>query len=940
MSILFKPNGTLDIATDPNDLEETVSKDNLDISSTAMQRCKNMRIDQQGMATTRDGTAKINSTATSSLILNRVIPQAGDRYSFAGKKIYKNESAIPLHDEDFINASWYGLTYNAFNSETENIFATNGTDRKRIDGSLVHEWGADAPASKPDLIPTNIPTGSLTGAYNCKYSYCRKEDDAVVFETNPSEAGDTLITYASQQMKVAINHFKETTQLPDYIYGHSSVVYNGYLYVIGGGTYNLLNIDTVYYAPINSDGTIGAWNTTTVILGPGERFHTSIAYNGYLYVIGGYDTDPVNTVYYAPINSDGTVGAWSRTTVIPAVRYLHTSVVYNGYLYVIGGNFGVGVPVDTVYYALINADGTIGAWNTTTVIPAVRGDHTSVVYNGYLYVIGGSSAAATVDTVYYAPINANGTIGTWNTTTVLPEIRKNHTSVAYNGYLYVIGGYDTDIINSVCYAPINSDGTVGIWNAIVDIPNNREWHTSIAYNGYLYVIGGYSTILSTSMRNTVYYANLLSEFTHLRLYRTLTGGEIYYHETDVVFPILQLKDDYACTYTWEMAEAPLASLTGHVFCTEDAVNARSYIYNFEVDFDSSLPGKNFGMFGFENDYVYFFLTCSDGSLGSEVETDHDRPPAGASDVYGPNLNGYCFMIVDNNLYFCKPKQPEYWPADYYIEVSPAEFPGQCCVFWNQQLFYLSKPKIYAIRGSSYNNFLPVGLTCVTGAQNPNAACAVEGLGIYHVGSDGLYLWNGIDKKMSEAAFEPIFRGTTVNGVPAITSLTNCWLREFKNKLYFGYTSAGYTYPTNVLVLNLTNNKTAYYSFPMEIVTAAVDEYYSRLLIGDNAGFIRQIEKNSVTNDDGTAISWEVETKNFALQTRPHFPRWNKYDVDASDSTCDADAMLILDGNVRQTHALSGNRDVKRRLIKTGNGQRMSIRFSGTGKVYIYAVEAE
>jgi hypothetical protein len=215
------------------------------------------------------------------------------------------------------------------------------------------------------------------------------------------------------------------------------------------------------------------------------------------------------------------------------------------------------------------------------------------------------------------------------------------------------------------------------------------------------------------------------------------------------------------------------------------------------------------------------------------------------------------------------------------------------------------------------------------------------MGIYHVGSDGLYLWTGVvDRKVSEAAFEPIFRGETVNGVPAISSLSTCWLQEFKNKVYFGYASTGYTYPNNLLVLNLTNNKTAYYSYPMEIVTIAIDEYNDRLLIGGNDGFVRQIEKKTATDDDGTAISWEIESKNFELQTRPHFPRWNKYDVDASDSACSAEAILILDNNIHQTHALSGDRNVKRRLIKTGNGQRMSIRFSGSGKVKIFAVEAE
>jgi hypothetical protein len=48
---------------------------------------------------------------------------------------------------------------------------------------------------------------------------------------------------------------------------------------------------------------------------------------------------------------------------------------------------------------------------------------------------------------------------------------------------------------------------------------------------------------------------------------------------------------------------------------------------------------------------------------------------------------------------------------------------------------------------------------------------------------------------------------------------------------------------------------------------------------------------------------------------------------------------MLDGAAHQTHTLS-TRTAKRRLIATGNGQRCSVKISGTGPVSIYAVEAE
>ncbi len=83
----------------------------------------------------------------------------------------------------------------------------------------------------------------------------------------------------------------------------------------------------------------------------------------------------------------------------------------------------------------------LGAWNATTPFNIPRHAHTSVVYNGYLYVIGGTSDGVTCfNDVQYAPINADGSLGTWQSTTSFNTGRRSHTSVVYNGYLYVMGG--------------------------------------------------------------------------------------------------------------------------------------------------------------------------------------------------------------------------------------------------------------------------------------------------------------------------------------------------------------------------------------------------------------------------------------------------------------------------------------------------------------------
>ncbi len=341
-------------------------------------------------------------------------------------------------------------------------------------------------------------------------------------------------------------------------------------------------------------------------------------------------------------------------------------------------------------------------------------------------------------------------------------------------------------------------------------------------------------------------------------------------------------------------------------------------------------------------------TTADASLGDEVETDHDRPPLGQV-VLGPTYNGILFIIKDNLLYFAAAKQPEYWPTTNFIEVSTPQFPLKAGDFMNGQLYCFSKNEIFFIQGTGSSTFFPYPMKAKTGAQNIFGAVSVPGRGIFHTGSDGIYLFSGTDQKMTEGNLEPIFRGETINGIAGVKKtgdkpdLSTSWLFVFGNYLYFGYASTGYTYPNNVLVFNLVNNRMTYYVYndgsQVEIRCLVRDEANNRTLIGDNSGYVREIEKISQTRDDTTEISWEAESKEFTLATRKHFPRWNKYDVDASSATS-CTGYLRLDGSVHQSHTISGNRQVRRRLVDVNNGSRASIGFSGSGPAVIYGGESE
>ena len=338
-------------------------------------------------------------------------------------------------------------------------------------------------------------------------------------------------------------------------------------------------------------------------------------------------------------------------------------------------------------------------------------------------------------------------------------------------------------------------------------------------------------------------------------------------------------------------------------------------------------------------FELFDLVAADADLGDVLETDHDRPPLG-SFVFGPAYDGTVFILKGNLLYYCKPKQPDYWPQLYFIEVSTPTFPLKTGVFHNGLPYCFSSNEVYYIQGTGHGTFFPLPMRAKTGAQSIRGAVSVLGKGIFHTGPDGIYLFgSGTDAKITEDALEPLFRGETVNDIPGVSDMSTSYLRVYRNHLYFGYAASGETYPENVLVMNLETGRIAYYEYPFEIRALADDYTNKRLIIGDDEGYVRVIEGPSYTDDSGTAISFEIQSKDFWLQTRKHFPRWVKYDVDASDATS-CTGKLLLDGAVHQSHTITGNRNTNRRLVETGNGNTAAVRITGSGPVSIFAAEFE
>jgi len=435
-----------------------------------------------------------------------------------------------------------------------------------------------------------------------------------------------------------------------------------------------------------------------------------------------------------------------------------------------------------------------------------------------------------------------------------------------------------------------------------------------------------------------------TQVTHIRFYRNSGGGTTYYPMSSLDLDVTETYD-FSYMHDWE--EDDYISGDGYKFTHTDSTNSSEDTKSWEDEYDieNAVDDETFlnSSHEFSDSTITIWVDISDANLGTVSEsTAHDRLPAGTSYLAGPNYNGYCFAIVDNKLYYCLAKRPEYWPVTYYIEVSPPQYPGKCLIFYNGQPYYFTTTHIYLIQGTGHNSFFPMPMPYVTGVTNKSAACVVPGAGIAHLANDGLYFFDGAsDTKLSLFNFEAIFRGETVRGVPGVSSLSTAWMILWHDRLYVGYASDGYDYPTNCIVLNMSTKRATYYNWnDIQISAVCIDNTNDWLIAGDSDGYVWRLENSDATTDNGTAIDWDLQTKEFTLQTRAHFPRWVKYDIDASDSSCTATGELYLDDEVKQSHSITGNRNTKRRLVTSCNGERLSHRIYGSGVVKIYAIESE
>jgi hypothetical protein len=289
--------------------------------------------------------------------------------------------------------------------------------------------------------------------------------------------------------------------------------YGGYMYAIGGTNFATVALATTEHAFI-CDGTatggctagggnigkLGTWSADTSMGAGNERADFGFStFNGYIYVAGGTNNSSVlqNTVFHALLGA-GSIGAWTTNdTTFTTARSGPVLVAYGQTLYLMAGYDGANYLLDT-QFVNITGTGSIGSWAFGSSLPQAIRQGGGFAANGYLYVIGGRSAASTCTTnTYIAPINGytpgSSTrfgIGVWSQTVIaFTGARYGQATAFGQGKAYLMGGGCAAFVSAgdrTYYATLQAQPQVANYSLEIDTDTNvfpAKWLLNGVDNG-------------------------------------------------------------------------------------------------------------------------------------------------------------------------------------------------------------------------------------------------------------------------------------------------------------------------------------------------------------------------------------------------------------------------------------------------------------------------
>jgi hypothetical protein len=225
---------------------------------------------------------------------------------------------------------------------------------------------------------------------------------------------------------------------------------------------NCLSATTVPYATLDrvvSDGTnfYGQDSDSSILKVDPDGNSLWVSYNGDLMRDFERATIPSNNISYVKFSGGTLVDSWSTT--LPFRVFDAYSTVYDNYLYVFGGNDREAHSVSSSWAAPINLDGTLGAWSSISMMPSAGGKGDITRIGDQVFI------ASSIDPIglnlEFSGTLSSGSVSWGAASYTFPFIQKYTSLVNDGAFVYSVGGWSgfygeepiDDIYTSMIYSP-------------------------------------------------------------------------------------------------------------------------------------------------------------------------------------------------------------------------------------------------------------------------------------------------------------------------------------------------------------------------------------------------------------------------------------------------------------------------------------------------------
>jgi hypothetical protein len=306
---------------------------------------------------------------------------------------------------------------------------------------------------------------------------------------------------------------------------------------------------------------------------------------------------------------------------------------------------------------------------------------------------------------------------------------------------------------------------------------------------------------------------------------------------------------------------------------------------------------------------------------TQLPTDNTPPAATYDDVVGPH-EGRAWWCRDSavgakgRLYYSPIGRPE--GVDAFITVTDDDDPTQKSVIWDRSLYVFTETRIFRILGSD-EPFQPVAVFGAPGTTLWGTIVPTP-FGILYEAKDGIRLFDGAVSRLISEALGQLFEGRAIATYAAFEGIT-ATATPNEYLISDGNVTLGFSPEFGWRDLGVG-------------CTALHYEPDSKALIGSVGNKVLVLEVEGQTDDNGTAITFEIQPPTLRTGSNLDAAVQRLY-VEADTGGDPVSVDMILDGSVvalpdlilngRGTQEYSINRKATRATVRIGGSLTKALR---------------